>query len=84
MVDKLSARGVISLEDYTKLESEQNTKQEKTREILENIIRRNVLSAPTIFLEVLQQDSCYQEYATKIEETDVTQRDLELLYIGML
>lgn len=83
MVDQLSARGVISMVDYTKLQSEKNTQQEKTREILENIIR-NASCGLTIFLEVLQEDVCYKEYAVKIGKTDVTQRDLELLYIGML
>lgn len=84
IVDKLSAKGVISIEDYTKLISANITQQEKSRGILEIIIRKNVSSATTIFLEVLQQDSCYQAYATKIRETDVTQFDLDLLYSGML
>lgn len=84
MVEKLSARGVISMEDCTTLKSEKNTQKEKNREILENIIRKNISSASTIFLEILKEDSCYSEYATRIGETDVTQRDLELLYIGML
>ncbi|CAC5380299.1 unnamed protein product [Mytilus coruscus] len=84
ILDKLSAKGVISYEENSKIRLANITPQEKFRGLLENIIRKNVSSASTIFIKVLQEECCYQEYATKIEETDVTQFDLELLYIGRI
>lgn len=54
--------------------------QEKSRGLLHKIVRRNI--ACTIFLEVLKEDSKYKEYAIKIEETVVTQLELDLLRIG--
>lgn len=84
IVDKLLVQGVISNREYAELKSANVTQKEKSRGILEKIIRKNISSATTIFLEVLQQDSCYQEYATKIEKTDVTQFDLDLLDSGTL
>lgn len=56
--------------------------QEKSRGLIDKIVRRNMTSACMIFLEVLKEDSCYKELVSKIESTVVTQLDLELLRIG--
>ncbi|CAG2198749.1 unnamed protein product [Mytilus edulis] len=77
-------KDVLSCEANAEIRSRNISKQQKNREILGQIIRKNNSSANKMFLEVLKEDRCYKEYATKIEETDVTQFDLELLYIGML
>lgn len=82
ILDKLSAKGVICIEDNAELKSAGTAPREKSRGILQNIIRKNGSSAYATFLDVLREDGCYQEYANKIEKTDVTQFDLELLYIG--
>ncbi|XP_052084041.1 uncharacterized protein LOC127721329 [Mytilus californianus] len=80
ILDKL--QDVLSEEDYAEMTSINISPQDKNRGILGKIIKNNTSSASKIFLEVLKEDSCYNEYATRIEETDVTQFDLELLSIG--
>ncbi|CAG2224382.1 unnamed protein product [Mytilus edulis] len=65
ILDKLSAKGIIRIEDKAELRSAALTPREKSRGLLENIIRKNNLSANTTFLDVLREDSCYQEYAAK-------------------
>ncbi|CAG2206140.1 unnamed protein product [Mytilus edulis] len=80
----LTLQHVQHKEDITELKSAGITPREKSRGLLQNIINRNASSAYATFLDVLREDICYQEYATKIEETDVTQFDLDLLHIGRL
>ncbi|XP_052084022.1 uncharacterized protein LOC127721325 isoform X2 [Mytilus californianus] len=82
ILDKLFARDVIDREVNEKLSSEKMTSYEKNRRLLGTIVRKDISSAFPIFLEVLREDSCYKDYANKIEETHVTEKDLELLSIG--
>ncbi|XP_071139683.1 uncharacterized protein [Mytilus edulis] len=82
ILDKLFAKDVIDREINEKLSSEKMTSQEKNRRLLGTLVRKDISSAFPIFLEVLREDSCYKDYADKIEETHVTQNDLELLSIG--
>lgn len=80
ILDKL--KDVLSSEEIAEIRSINISKEEKNRGLLGKIIRKNNSSTNKMFLEVLTEDRCYKEYATKIEETDVTQFDLELLSIG--
>ncbi|XP_063437940.1 uncharacterized protein LOC134718983 [Mytilus trossulus] len=82
ILDKLFTKDVIDREIHEKLSSVNMTSHEKNRRLLGKLIRKDISSAFPIFLEVLREDSCYKDYAEKIEETHVTQNDLELLNIG--
>ncbi|XP_076080667.1 uncharacterized protein LOC143051655 [Mytilus galloprovincialis] len=73
---------VLSEEENTEMTPMDVSVEDRNRGILGKIIGHNTSSAYKIFLEVLKEDSCYNEYATRIEETDVTQLDLQLLTIG--
>ncbi|CAC5360487.1 unnamed protein product [Mytilus coruscus] len=84
ILDKLFARDVIDREINEKLSSEKMTSHEKNRKLLGTIVRKDISSTFPIFLEVLREDSCYKDYADKIEETHVTQNDLELLSIDLM
>ncbi|CAG2198304.1 unnamed protein product [Mytilus edulis] len=81
ILDKLFTKDVIDREIHEKLSSVNMTSHEKNRRLLGILVRKDISSAFPIFLEVLREDSCYKDYADKIEETHVTQNDLELLSI---
>ncbi|VDI31749.1 Hypothetical predicted protein [Mytilus galloprovincialis] len=81
-LENLFSKELISQQDNTVVTSENTSQQEKIRRLLEEIIRKNASSSYTAFLEFLKEDICYMEYATKIEETDISDFDLELLCIG--
>lgn len=83
-LENLFSKELISQQDNTVVTSENTSQQEKIRRLLEEIIRKNASSSYTAFLEFLKEDICYMEYATKIEETDISDFDLELLCIGEL
>ncbi|VDI28090.1 Hypothetical predicted protein, partial [Mytilus galloprovincialis] len=82
ILDKLFTQDVIDREVHEKLSSVKMVPQEQNRRLLGTLVRKDISSAFPIFLEVLREDSCYKDYAEKIEETHVTQNDLELLSIG--
>ncbi|CAC5380301.1 unnamed protein product [Mytilus coruscus] len=81
---KLSAKDLTSKNDDLVLISENRTPQEKIRTLLGEIIRKNASSTYTAFLEFLKEDSCYVEYVFKLEDTYITQFDLELLFIDFM
>ncbi|CAG2198724.1 unnamed protein product [Mytilus edulis] len=81
---KLSAKDLISQNNNLVLTAEERTSKEKIRTLLGEIIRKNASSTYTAFLEFLKEDSQYVQYASKLEDTEISQFDQELLFIGRL
>ena len=72
---------LLDSEDQDELSAAGLTQAEKLRRVITKMIYKTE-NAFVLFLRILREDECNERIAEQIEQTDVTDYDLNLIKIG--